>query len=240
MEDRSLFGYPNQGDVVVDASAIQRYVTHVFTWMVAGLGITGSIAWWFASSGLISNLYTETGMSMLGWVVTLAPLGFVLLMNFGFERLSASALAFVFLLFSATMGMSLSYIFIVYNLGSIATVFAITAGTFAIMAAVGYTTKTDLTRFGSILMMGLIGIILASLVNFFLGSERMDYIISILGVLIFTGLIAYDTQKIKQIGAQVGLENETGRKLALLGATSLYLDFINLFLFLLRLLGRRD
>ena len=86
MQDRSLFGYPNQGDVVVDASAIQRYVTHVFTWMVAGLGITGSIAWWFASSGLISNLYTETGMSMLGWVVTLAPLGFVLLMNFGFEQ----------------------------------------------------------------------------------------------------------------------------------------------------------
>ncbi|MGF1565864.1 MAG: Bax inhibitor-1/YccA family protein [Flavobacteriales bacterium] len=238
MEDRSLFGH--QGDVVVDASAMQRYVTHVFTWMVAGLAVTGSIAWWFADSGLISMLYTDTGMSMLGWVVTLAPLGFILAMNFGFERFSATGLSAVFLLFSATMGMSLSYIFVVYNLGSIATVFAITAGTFAIMAAVGYTTKTDLTRFGSLLMMALIGIILASLVNLWIGSERMDYIISILGVLIFTGLIAYDTQKIKQIGATVGLENERGRKLALLGATSLYLDFINLFLFLLRLLGRRD
>lgn len=238
MEDRSFIGH--QGDIVVDASAVQRYVTHVFTWMVAGLGITGTIAWWFASSGLVANLYTETGMSALGWIVTLAPLGFVFLMNLGFDRLSATGLAGVFLAFSATMGMSLSYIFIVYNLGSVASVFAITAGTFAIMAVVGYTTKTDLTRFGSILMMALIGIILASVVNMFMGSERMDYIISILGVLIFTGLTAYDTQKIKQIGATVGLENETGRKLALLGATSLYLDFINLFLFLLRLLGRRD
>jgi FtsH-binding integral membrane protein len=138
------------------------------------------------------------------------------------------------------MGASLSYIFVAYSIGSITNVFIITAGTFAIMAVVGYTTKTDLTRFGSLLMMALIGIILAMVVNWFVGSERIDYLISIIGVLVFTGLIAYDTQKIKNIGAQVGLENETGRKLAIMGATSLYLDFINLFLFLLRLLGRRD
>lgn len=227
-------------DIVVDAESVRKYVNHVFTWMVGGLAVTAAVAWWFASSGLIEMLYTETGRSMLGWVVMLSPLAFVLVMNFGFERFSASGLSLIFLAFSACMGASLSYIFVIYSIGSITNVFFITSGTFAIMAVVGYTTKTDLTRFGSLLMMALIGIILAMVVNWFMKSEQLDYIISIIGVLIFTGLIAYDTQKIKRIGAQVGLESESGRKLAILGATSLYLDFINLFLFLLRLLGRRD
>lgn len=238
MLEKSFIG--NAGEVVVDAEAVRRYVNHVFTWMVGGLAVTAAVAWWFASSGLIDLLYTETGRSMLGWVVMLSPLAFVLVMNFGFERFSASGLSLIFLAFSACMGASLSYIFVFYSIGSITNVFLITSGTFAIMAVVGYTTKTDLTRFGSLLMMALIGIILAMVVNWFMKSEQLDYIISIIGVLIFTGLIAYDTQKIKRIGAQVGLESESGRKLAILGATSLYLDFINLFLFLLRLLGRRD
>ncbi len=238
MIDKPFIGHA--GEVVVDSEAVRKYVNHVFTWMVGGLAVTAAVAWWFASSGLIDLLYTETGRSMLGWVVMLSPLAFVLVMNFGFERFSASGLSLIFLAFSACMGASLSYIFVFYSIGSITNVFLITSGTFAIMAVVGYTTKTDLTRFGSLLMMALIGIILAMVVNWFMKSEQLDYIISIIGVLIFTGLIAYDTQKIKRIGAQVGLESESGRKLAILGATSLYLDFINLFLFLLRLLGRRD
>ena len=138
------------------------------------------------------------------------------------------------------MGMSLSSIFLVYTMSSIAQVFVITAATFAVMAVVGYTTQTDLTRFGSLLMMALIGIIIASFVNWFIGSASLDYIISIGGVLIFTGLIAYDTQKLKRIAAGVEYGSETASKLAILGATSLYLDFVNLFLFLLRLLGRRN
>lgn len=238
MMEKPFVGQAN--DIVVDAESVRKYVNHVFTWMVGGLAVTAAVAWWFASSGLIEMLYTETGRSMLGWVVMLSPLAFVLVMNFGFERFSASGLSLIFLAFSACMGASLSYIFVIYSIGSITNVFFITSGTFAIMAVVGYTTKTDLTRFGSLLMMALIGIILAMVVNWFMKSEQLDYIISIIGVLIFTGLIAYDTQKIKRIGAQVGLESESGRKLAILGATSLYLDFINLFLFLLRLLGRRD
>jgi FtsH-binding integral membrane protein len=161
-------------------------------------------------------------------------------MNLAFEKLSATALSLIFLAFSAVMGMSLSYIFFVYSMTAIIKVFGITSATFAIMAVVGYTTKTDLTKFGSLLMMAVIGIVLASLVNMFLGSERLDYIISIVGVLVFTGLIAYDTQKIRLLGMQVGLGSQQSRKLALMGATSLYLDFINLFLFLLRILGRRD
>tara|TARA_Y100000746_G_C15069558_1_gene271242 strand:- start:107 stop:523 length:417 start_codon:yes stop_codon:yes gene_type:complete len=138
------------------------------------------------------------------------------------------------------MGLSLSSVFIMYELGSVVQVFAVTAGTFGIMAIAGYTTSMDLTRMGSLLFMGLIGIILASIVNWFLGSTTMDLIISVLGVLIFTGLIAYDTQRIKRIGMSVDNESSTASKLAILAATSIYLDFINLFLFLLRLLGRRN
>lgn len=239
MEENQILD--SQSIVGSESSELARMFTaHVFSWMVAGLALTAVVAWYFASSGMITSLFSETGRTPLGWVVMLAPLGFILVMNFAFERFSAIGLSIVFLLFSATMGASLSYIFFVYSMTAIIKVFAITSGTFAIMAAVGYTTKTDLTKFGSILMMGLVGVILASLVNMFLGSERMDYIISIIGVLIFTGLIAYDTQKIKAMGMQVGLGSQQSRKLALMGATSLYLDFINLFLFLLRILGRRD
>lgn len=217
------------------------FMNAVFGWMAAGLSITGAMAWYFASSGAIMMLFSETGgMSFLGWAVMLAPLAFILAMNFGLQRMSASTLTLLFVAFSATMGASLSSIFLVYSMGSIAQVFGITAGTFLVMSIVGYTTSTDLSRFGSLLFMALIGILIAMLVNWFLASAALDYAISIAGVLIFTGLIAYDTQKLKRIAAGVEYGSETGRKLALLGATSLYLDFINLFLFLLRLLGRRD
>jgi hypothetical protein len=178
-------------------------------------------------------------MSMLGWIVMLSPIGFVLLMSFGFQKLSSSALMLLFIAYSVIMGISLSFIFLAYSLGSIATTFVITAGMFGAMAVLGYTTKTDLTKFGSIMLMGLIGIIIASVVNMFLGSATMDYIISFLGVLIFTGLTAYDVQKLKRIGAGLESGSESQRKLIVMGALTLYLDFINLFLFLLRFLGNR-
>ena len=227
---------------VEDQSAVSKFIANVFSWMVAGLVVTACASYYTVESGLIAQLYNlETGgMSMLGWIVMLSPLGFILAMNLGFQRWSSTSLTLLFLAFSGIMGMSLSSIFLVYTMSSIAQVFVITAATFAIMAVVGYTTNTDLTRFGSLLMMALIGIIIASFVNWFIGSVQLDYIISIGGVLVFTGLIAYDTQKLKRIGAGVENGSEAGSKLAILGATSLYLDFINLFLFLLRLLGRRD
>ena len=228
--------------LIEDDSTISRFIAHVFSWMVAGLVMTASAAYYVAQSGLVAKLYNlETGgMSGLGWVVMLAPLGFIVAMNMGFQRWSSMSLTLLFLAFSAIMGVSLSSIFLVYSASSISQVFVIAAVTFGVMAVIGYTTKTDLTKFGSLLMMALIGIIIASFVNWFIGSAGLDYIISIGGVLIFTGLIAYDTQRLKRIAAGVEYGSETGTKLAILGATSLYLNFINLFLFLLRLLGRRN
>jgi len=180
-------------------------------------------------------------MSLLGWVAMLSPLAFILAMNMGFQRWSAGALVALFLAFAVVMGVSLSSIFILYAGTTIFQVFGITSLTFLVMAIVGYTTKQDLTSFGQLLFMALIGIIIASVVNWFLGSAGLDYIISIVGVLVFVGLIAYDTQKVKRIGAGVEYGTASATKLAILGATSLYLDFVNLFLFLLRLFGgRRD
>lgn len=228
--------------LIQDESVVSLFIANVFSWMVAGLVVTATAAYYTVESGFIMQLFNaETGaMSGLGWAVMLAPLGFILAMNMGFQRWSSTGLTLLFVAFSAVMGISLSSIFLVYAMSSIAQVFMITAATFAVMAILGYTTQTDLTRFGSLLMMALIGIIIASFVNWFIGSPSLDYIISVGGVLIFTGLIAYDTQKLKRIAASIEYGSETGSKLAILGATSLYLDFVNLFLFLLRLLGRRD
>jgi FtsH-binding integral membrane protein len=146
----------------------------------------------------------------------------------------------IFVLFSVLLGASLSSIFLIYTSASIMKTFLITSAMFGTMAVVGYTTKTDLTKFGSIMFMGLIGIIIASVVNMFMRSGTMDYIISFIGVLIFTGLTAYDVQKLKRIGSKIGLEDEGARKITIMGALTLYLDFINLFLFLLRFFGNRN
>jgi len=226
----------------IDSLTLSKtFLTNVFGWMFLGLLATAGTAWIFADSdALMSLLVTETGMTTLGWVVMFAPFGFVLLMSFGFQKLSSSALVALFVVYAILMGMSLSFIFLVYELGSIALTFMITAGMFGAMALLGYTTKTDLTKFGSILLMGLIGIIIASVVNLLIfRSPIMDYVISLLGVLIFTGLTAYDVQKLKRIGSSVENASEIGRKLTIMGALTLYLDFINLFLFLLRFLGNR-
>ena len=208
----------------------------VFTWMFLALGITTIASLLFAYNpdlrGLLYN-YDEfnipVGTSMLGWIIMLAPLGLVLVMNFAFNKLS----------FVALMGISLSSIFLVYNLDSIGVVFASTCALFGIMAVAGYTTKADLTKMGSLLMIGLIGIVVASLINMFMKSDTMGYIISIISVIVFTGLTAYDVQKIKEL-AQANDGSSDFKKMGVMGALTLYLDFINLFLSLLRLFGKRD
>jgi len=220
----------------------KTFLSGVFMWMGLALSITALVSWLFASDaslmGMLMN--TETGsMTGLGWVVMLAPFGLVLWMSMGYQKLSASSLLLVFIVYSALMGMSLSFIFYMYTLPSIAKTFVITAGMFGFMGVLGYTTKTDLTKFGSIMMMGLVGIIIASVVNMFMHSQTMDYVISFIGVLVFTGLTAYDVQKLKRIGASVTLGTEAARKVTIMGALTLYLDFINLFLFLLRFFGNR-
>ncbi|MCK5776318.1 MAG: Bax inhibitor-1/YccA family protein, partial [Bacteroidales bacterium] len=165
---------------------------------------------------------------------------FVFFLGAKFQSLSRNAMVLIFIAFSVLMGMSMSFVLLAYTSASVFSTFVVTSGTFGFMAVLGYTTKTDLTKFGSILMMGLIGIILASIVNFFMQSSMMEYIISILGVLIFTGLTAYDVQKLKRIGMASGeYQGETQEKLAIMGALTLYLDFINLFLFMLRFMGDR-
>jgi hypothetical protein len=210
--------------------------------MFAALAITTIVAYYFGHNLQLLSLLVNMevgGLTGLGYVVMFAPIGFVLAMSLGFNKFSYPVILFLFLLYSAVMGASLSFIFLMYTSGSIFGTFAAAAGMFGIMAVVGYTTNTDLTKFGSIMMMGLVGIIVASIINWFLQSDSMSYIISFIGVLVFTGLTAYDVQKLKRIGAGVEFGNETTSKLVILGALNLYLDFINLFLFLLRLFGNR-
>jgi uncharacterized protein len=233
--------YSQSYSKVDDLTLSKTFLSNVFGWMFLGLLATAGTSWIFADNGaLMSLLVGETGMTPLGWIVTFAPFGFVLLMGFGYQKLSSSALVVLFVVYAILMGMSLSFIFLMYELGSIASTFAIAAGMFGAMALLGYTTKTDLTKFGSILLMGLIGIIIATVVNIFIfRSPVFDYIISLLGVLIFTGLTAYDVQKLKRIGGNIDQSSEAARKLTIMGALTLYLDFINLFLFLLRFLGNR-
>lgn len=220
---------------------VRTFMAGVFGWMFLALAITALTSWVFATNlSLMQLLITQQGtMSILGWIVMLAPLGFVIAISAGMNRFSASTLALLFVLFSILMGASLSFIFLAYTGTSIVKTFLITSGMFGVMAITGYTTKTDLTRFGSIMIMGVVGLVIAMLVNMFMRSSGLDYLISFLGVLIFTGLTAYDVQKLKRIGSGLVQGVETTRKLTIFGALSLYLDFINLFLFLLRLFGNR-
>ena len=223
-------------------STARTFLSNVFMWMFVALGITALTAYLFASDATLLGylINYETGsMSTLGWVVIFAPLGFVLLMSFGFQKLSYPVLTLLFVIFSVLMGMSLSFVLLAYTGASVFKTFVVTSGMFGIMAVTGYTTKMDLSRFGSLMFMGLIGIIIASVVNMFMRSETMDYVISFIGVLVFTGLTAYDVQKLKRIGAGAEYGAESSKKLVILGALNLYLDFINLFLFLLRFLGNR-
>lgn len=223
--------------------ASKTFMSNVFLWMFIGLGLSAAFAFLFTLNleWLFYLINESTGkLNILGWAVMLAPLGFVMLMSFSFSRLSPTAITLLFLAYSAINGISFSFILLAYTAGSVLTCFLSSAAMFGVMAFMGYTTNKDLTSFGRIMMMGLIGIVIASIINFFMKSATMDYIVSFIGVMVFTGLTAYDVQKLKRIGS--GLEFEgvgTGevKKLSILGALNLYLDFINIFLFLLRLFG---
>ena len=230
----------NDGVFVNDDAVSKSFVANLFAYMALALAISGALAYLFGTTDLIFSLVDRSGMTALGWVVMFAPFAFILAMNFGFNKMSFTTLLAVFLGYAAVMGISLSFIFLVYDFGVITKVFFITAGLFGAMAFIGYTTKTDLTKFGGILMMAVIGLVIASVVNMFMKSSQMDYIISCVGVLVFTGLTAYDVQKIKRIGAGVEFGTAEASKLALMGALNLYLDFVNLFMFLLRVFARRN
>ncbi|MCD4695272.1 MAG: Bax inhibitor-1/YccA family protein [Bacteroidales bacterium] len=220
----------------------KNFIANVFAWMGIALAISAFTAFYFATNEnlMFSLINPDTGgMTILGWIVMLSPFGFVLAMSMGFQKFSANTLILLFGAFSILMGASLSFILLTYTSASVFKTFVVTAGMFGIMSFVGYTTKTDLTKFGSLMFMGLIGIIIASVINMFMQSGTFDYIISFIGVLVFTGLTAYDVQKLKRIGAGIQYGSEPAKKLVIMGALSLYLDFINLFLFLLRFLGNR-
>src|SRR6516165_2442944 len=236
--------------VAIDAG-LRAYMIRVYNYMAAGVALTGVVAWFAyqaAGGDQIQVIgHQVTGVTAFGaaifsgplmWVLLLAPLGLVMLLSFGIDRLSAGTALAVFFIYAALLGLSLASIFLVYTHGSIARVFFISAATFGATSLYGYTTQRDLSSLGSFMFMGLIGIIIASVVNIFLRSTGLDWAISVIGVLVFVGLTAYDTQSIKEMYDVNDDGSVAGRK-AVMGALRLYLDFINLFLMLLRLFGDR-
>jgi FtsH-binding integral membrane protein len=213
---------------------LRQHMLRVYNYMVLGLAITGLVAYFAATTGF----YASIAHTPLIWVVMLAPLAFVLVLSYGIQRLNLGTAQLLFWVFSAVMGLSLSAIFLVYTGTSVARVFFITSGTFAGMSLYGYTTKRDLTSMGSFMVMGLFGLIIASLVNIFLATSALDFAISAIGVIVFVGLTAWDTQQIKETYTEGDGDVIAGKK-AITGALALYLDFINLFVMLLRLFGDR-
>ncbi len=228
--------------VDVNADLSKKFIAKVFAWMFVALGVSTLCAYLFASDSTLLSLLidTETGRRTgLGTIIMFAPLAFMLVMSFGINKISYPVMLILFIAFATTMGISLSFIFLLYTSGSITGVFLSSSLLFGVMAVLGYTTDTDLTKLGSLLMMALFGMIIASVVNIFLGSSQMQYIISFIGIIVFTGLTAYDVQKLKRIGAGIEFGNATASKMVLMGALTLYLDFINLFLSMLRVFGSR-
>lgn len=226
-----------QASTLPDSGYMANYMSKVYGWMFLGLAITAAVSYFTAQSTTLLNLILGNRLLFFGLIIgQLFLVGFLAVR---IPKMSAAVASLVFLGYAALNGLTFSVILLAFTTGSLLSVFAITAGTFGIMSAVGYFTKQDLTSFGKIMFMGLIGIILASVVNFFMRSEMLYWIISYVGVAVFVGLIAYDTQKIK---AYALLEDEEDRKKgAIMGALALYLDFVNLFIFLLQLFGgRRD
>jgi hypothetical protein len=229
----------------IDAG-LRAYMLRVYNYMLAGLALTGAAVLAVMNTPVGALFYTFdpsgqaiTGMSILGWIAFFAPLGMVFFLSFRIQSMSFSSAQITFWVFAAVMGIGLAPVFYAYTGASVARVFFITSATFGAMSLWGYTTKRDLTGWGSFLRMGVIGIIIAMLVYFFFQSTMMDFVISVIGVIVFTGLTAYDTQKIKESYDYVSSNGELAGKAAIMGALHLYLDFINLFLMLLRLLGDR-
>ena len=220
------------------SAAFPVLMRKVYVWMTLALVITGFTAYGVATSpGILQAIYTN---QILFWGMIIAESALVIGVSAAINRLSLTMATLMFILYSVINGALLSYIFLAYTASSIATVFFITAGTFGAMAFIGYTTKTDLTKMGKIVMMALIGLVIATIVNLFIKSSGFTMILSYIGVLVFVGLTAYDAQKIKQMLLQAPDAGEGAQKMALLGALSLYLDFINLFIYLLRIFGKRE
>jgi uncharacterized protein len=219
---------------VVD-QALRTYLLKVYNLMASGLALSGIVAAAVAQSPSLMQAIFGTGLS---WVVMLAPLGLLLGMQFGQNKMSAGTLGALYWAFVASFGLSLASIFVIYTGASIVRVFFITAATFGAVSLYGYTTKRDLTSMGTFLFMGLIGMIIASLVNMFIGSTAIQFAVSVIGVIVFTGLTAYDTQRIK-LDFYAGDLAEVQSKKAIFGAVSLYLDFLNLFMLLLQFFGQR-
>jgi FtsH-binding integral membrane protein len=229
-------------------TGLRAYMLRVYNWMCSGLALTGIVAYAVANTDLITLFYRQVqtqygGYAIqptgLGYLAIFAPLAFVMVLSFGISRLSRTATQALFWLFAAAMGASLANIFLIYSGASIARVFFITAATFAGMSLYGYTTRTDLSRMGSFLIMGLIGVIIASLVNLFIASTALQFAVSVIGVLVFVGLTAFDTQRIKSSYVQFAYAEGTdlAAKRSVYDALSLYLNFINLFMLLLQLFG---
>jgi FtsH-binding integral membrane protein len=214
---------------------LRQHMLQVYNYMASGVALTGIVA--YAASHTPALMQAIFG-TPLQWVVMLAPLAFVMVLSFGINRLSLFTSQLLFWLFAGVMGLSLSSIFLIYTGESIARVFFITAASFSALSLYGYTTKRDLGPMRSFLVMGLIGIIIASVVNMFMQSSAMQFVISVIGVLVFAGLTAYDTQRIKLMYMESDSHETTGKK-AIMGALTLYLDFINLMIMLLHLFGNR-
>jgi uncharacterized protein len=244
-------GYTAAGSAALLDQGLRAYMLRVYNWMASGLVLTGVVAYTISHTSLINAFYpmvqTAAGQfvrapSPLAYIAIFLPLVFVMVMSFGINKLSTTAAQALFWVFCAAMGASLTNIFLVYTGDSIVRVFFITAGTFAATSIYGYTTKSDLSRMGSFLFMGLIGIIIAGVVNMFIGSSALQFAISVIGVLVFTGLTAFDTQRIKATYVQYAYADgvDGAAKRSVYDALSLYLNFINLFMLLLQLLGNRN
>lgn len=218
-------------------AGLRSYMLSVYNYMASGVLLTGIVALLFASSGLARDILMGPGL--LKYLIMLAPLGFVMVLSFGINRLSTGTAQLLFWAFATVMGLSMASIFLVYTGTSIAQTFFATAAAFAGLSLWGYTTKRDLSGFGTFLIMGLVGILVAMVINIFLQSSAMAFAISVIGVLLFAGLTAYDTQRIKSMYAYVAGSDMQG-KVVIMGALSLYLDFVNMFTFLLNFMGNRE
>lgn len=241
MENRN-YDYDRVIQLDDERSVSRKFIANVFLWMFLALGISAFCAYIFSHNQALLQLLINPvthGPSGLGKIAMFAPLAFVLIMSFGMNRISAPILSVLFLAYAAVTGISLSFIFLVFTSGSILGVFLTASIVFGIMAVAGYTTHQDLTKFGSLLIMLLIGLVIATLLNMIFPSLHLDNVISYVGVAVFVGLTAYDVQKLKRIGAGIEYGSASAAKMAIMGALTLYLDFINLFLYLLRIFCSR-
>ncbi|WP_277975799.1 Bax inhibitor-1/YccA family protein [Pantoea endophytica] len=231
--------YPRNDSIVQQAStSLQTYMAQVYGWMTCGLLLTAFVSWFAARTPAVMELVFANRITFFGLII--AQLALVFVLSGMVHRLSGAVATALFMFYSALTGLTMASIFLVYTYSSIASTFFVTAGMFGAMSFYGYTTKRDLSRFGSLLFMALIGILLASLVNFWLKSPALMWAITYIGVVVFVGLTAYDTQRLKAIGENINVnDKENLRRASIMGALTLYLDFINLFLMLLRIFGNR-